>query len=538
MRNLFKTFLVGAFSVIAAGTLEMAAAQNFDAEPKFGRFELRAGFAADPFIVPVDSGGSDGSGHLPVGCDGYFNAEQPDVSLVYDAGSANLTFFVDGASDTALLVNDPNGNWFCADDSGGADGLQPAVTIENPSSGKYDVWISEHTSGVFHKVRLAITEIGPAWDAQVANSGGDLGDDSGEYARDGECDDPRFGGTLESHLGRDATDCRALAQSGGGGDALGDDSGEYARDGECDDPRFGGDLESHRGRDATDCRGLAQSSGGDALGDDSGEYALDGECDDPRFGGDFETHRGHDATDCREVAGGGQVARVPDSTTTAPRGTTLMGHGTGFFVSSRGHVVTNHHVINGCNRVVLRLLGEPPMEGEIITANEQVDLALLKTRATPAVWASLRGGRSVRQGDEVVVFGFPLTDLLSQGGNLTAGFVTALSGGPETEGGADNLSQIQISAQVAPGNSGGPLMDRSGNIVGVVVAVLSPQVVAERTGGALPQNMNFAVRSAMVRSFLETNNVDFNLAPFTDTLSVADVGERARKFTGKVECFQ
>lgn len=97
MRNLFKTFLVGAFSVIAAGTLEMAAAQNFDAEPKFGRFELRAGFAADPFIVPVDSGGSDGSGHLPVGCDGYFNAEQPDVSLVYDAGSANLTFFVDGA---------------------------------------------------------------------------------------------------------------------------------------------------------------------------------------------------------------------------------------------------------------------------------------------------------------------------------------------------------------------------------------------------------------------------------------------------------
>ncbi len=492
-RRLWVAGLLGAACCFAAAT-NSTQAQNTDAEPRYGLERLTAGFEPDPHTVPLKSGGETAVSGLPETCLGYINAGQPDVSVIYEnRPDLNLTFFVDGPSDTALLVNDPNGVWYCNDDAGGADGYQPSVTIQGPAEGKYDIWVAEQASGQYNDVRLMITEAdGPDWGPQVARDGDEFGDDAGEYAQDGECDDPRFGGELETHRGHDATDCRNAAGGGGDSNGLGDDAGEYARDGECDDPRFGGTLNSHRG---------------------------------------------HDATDCGNASGGGPVARA-DPERTAPLGTTLVSSGTGFFVTGRGHLLTNHHVIDGCNRVVIRVLGEPPMEAQIINANEEVDLALLKTNATPAVWATFRGGRSIRQGDEVVVFGFPLTTLLSQGGNLTAGLVTALSGGPQTIGGADDLRLIQVSAQVAPGNSGGPLMDRSGNIVGVVVSVLSAQVVAERTGGALPQNMNFAVRASMARSFLDTNNVDYDVENSDDHLSVADIGETARRFTGFIECYQ
>src|SRR5690606_20005350 len=91
----------------------------------------------------------------------------------------------------------------------------------------------------------------------------DFGDDSGNWANDGECDDPRFGGTLSSHLRADATDCRNAYEAGDvtytapaapGEIDFGTDAGSFANDGECDDPRFGGVLTSHELADATDCR--------------------------------------------------------------------------------------------------------------------------------------------------------------------------------------------------------------------------------------------------------------------------------------------
>jgi hypothetical protein len=152
----------------------------------------------------------------------------------------------------------------------------------------------------------------------------DFGDDSGNWANDGECDDPRFGGSLDSHRMADATDCREAYEADpsiySGGEApevtgdidFGDDSGSWANDGECDDPRFGGSLTSHEMADATDCReaydadpsiysggAMPEMTGDIDFGDDSGNWANDGECDDPRFGGTLDSHRMADATDCR-----------------------------------------------------------------------------------------------------------------------------------------------------------------------------------------------------------------------------------------------
>jgi protease YdgD len=159
----------------------------------------------------------------------------------------------------------------------------------------------------------------------------DFGDDSGAWANDGECDDPRFGGSLSSHEMADATDCRTAYEAGEvtytapsvsdstatpGEIDFGDDTGSWANDGECDDPRFGGGLDSHRLADATDCRAALEAGEvtylGDSsstmiddidFGDDSGTYANDGECDDPRFTGSgvgvaLADHLMADATDC------------------------------------------------------------------------------------------------------------------------------------------------------------------------------------------------------------------------------------------------
>ncbi len=182
----------------------------------------------------------------------------------------------------------------------------------------------------------------------------DFGDNSSEYAGDGECDDPRFQGRgmgpepLLSNMGKDATDCREayLAGSvslkdtnGGPGSApppadaaidFGDDSGEWAGDGECDDPRFQGRgvadelVEADLLKDATDCREAFEAGtvtinpdykGGNVAvidyGDDASKWARDGECDDPRFSGTgvagelVEEDRLHDATDCRAAVEAG-----------------------------------------------------------------------------------------------------------------------------------------------------------------------------------------------------------------------------------------
>lgn len=192
----------------------------------------------------------------------------------------------------------------------------------------------------------------------------DFGDDTSQWANDGECDDPRFAGSgaaaelEEADRGKDATDCRAAYEAGAvtlaegaevAGDPpvgptaeidFGDDSSEWSKDGECDDLRFTGtgmaaELEDvDVGRDATDCRTLfeagsitlAAADSGDAadssaidFGDDSSTWSKDGECDDPRFAGSAmateleDADIGRDATDCRTAYEAGTITLVGDS---------------------------------------------------------------------------------------------------------------------------------------------------------------------------------------------------------------------------------
>ncbi len=148
----------------------------------------------------------------------------------------------------------------------------------------------------------------------------------------------------------------------------------------------------------------------------------------------------------------------------------------------------------------------------------------------PAEAAKLRSGRSVRPGDDVVVVGFPLRQVLAPSAIVTTGTVSALSGlGNDT-------AKLQIAAPVQQGNSGGPLLDRHGLVVGVVQSKLNALRIAGATGD-LPQNVNFAINGATLQSFLEANGVAFRAAPPAGaTLSAADVGEQAARYTVAIEC--
>ena len=134
-----------------------------------------------------------------------------------------------------------------------------------------------------------------------------INDDSCEYANDGECNEFRFGGEGYCVEGSDRTDCALYGNTPERLQALldlvpsdlraqlGDDSCDFANDGECDDFNLGGTIYCTPGTDASDCRALALG------GEDSCRWANDGECDEPGIGTDNCT-TGTDVTDCREVA--------------------------------------------------------------------------------------------------------------------------------------------------------------------------------------------------------------------------------------------
>jgi S1-C subfamily serine protease len=201
--------------------------------------------------------------------------------------------------------------------------------------------------------------------------------------------------------------------------------------------------------------------------------------------------------------------------------------GTGFFVSTKGHILTNHHVVNECTTFKVTQAGLGNDKVRLVASDEKNDLAVLATDLKPDSVPSLR--TAVRMGESISVYGFPLAGLLASTGNFTTGTVTALAGL------GDDTRMIQISAPVQPGNSGGPLIDQYGNIVGVIVSKLNALRVAKATDD-LPQNINFAIKSVIAQSFLESNDILPSMTPSTAPLDAPQVAERAKAFTVRITC--
>src|SRR5437899_6577007 len=218
---------------------------------------------------------------------------------------------------------------------------------------------------------------------------------------------------------------------------------------------------------------------------------------------------------------------------TAPSGGALTkkGTGTAFIVSTEGHAVTNYHVVANCKEV--RVQGRSDLV-QLVTRDEVSDLALLKLPGETRAIATLSPKpAALRQGQDIVVLGFPLDSVLSSGGNLTPGVVSAITGL------GNNSNQIQITAPIQPGSSGSPVMNKKGQVVGVVSMKLSDAAMAKHTG-TLPQNVNFAISGQTLNAFLDAHKVPHKTgwSFLSWEKSLADLGDEARTWTTVVECWK
>lgn len=176
--------------------------------------------------------------------------------------------------------------------------------------------------------------------------------------------------------------------------------------------------------------------------------------------------------------------------------------GTGFLVSRDGHFLTNAHVVTDCTSISVGVFGPARLVG----VDQTNDLALLRVEARVDAAPIAFALRSPSIGEEIIALGFPLQSILENGLNMTRGDVSALAG----LGGDSRF--IQISAPVQQGNSGGPLLDRSGRLVGVVTSKLNATRIAQVTGD-IPQSVNFAIRSELAEVFLRRHGLRVELAP-------------------------
>jgi serine protease Do len=182
------------------------------------------------------------------------------------------------------------------------------------------------------------------------------------------------------------------------------------------------------------------------------------------------------------------------------RAAVQTGTGTAFMVAP-DQLVTNRHVVENCASVeVFTADGKRP--AQILVADASVDLALLRVPGLRGTPVKLRNSRSIRLGETVFVFGFPLSGSLTSGGNFTSGLVSGLRGLHDAPG------EVQITAPVQPGNSGGPLLDASGQVIGVVKAKLDAMKAAKAIGD-IPQNVNFAISAPTLADFLNRNRIGF-----------------------------
>ena len=169
--------------------------------------------------------------------------------------------------------------------------------------------------------------------------------------------------------------------------------------------------------------------------------------------------------------------------------------GSGFFVTEDGYLLTSYHVIEGANRITLKT-AQGVFPAKLVAADKANDVAMLKVIGA-FTGLSIAPSRGVKLGDSVFTIGFPNIDLQGFAPKLTKGEISSLTGAQ------DDPREFQVSVAIQPGNSGGPLADMNGNVVGIVEARLA-DVPTLKSTGSLPQNVNYAMKSSVLSVLLES----------------------------------
>jgi S1-C subfamily serine protease len=213
------------------------------------------------------------------------------------------------------------------------------------------------------------------------------------------------------------------------------------------------------------------------------------------------------------------------------KGPALVGTGSGFFVSSQ-HFVTNHHVVDGCKKILLARNGRAIGMGVPRYLDATNDLALLDAPVGSKSWAKINV-TNLEKGEEVWAFGYPLGGLLSQESKITDGIVSSVIGK------SNDNRLMQITNAIQPGNSGGPLLNSRASVIGVNTLTLNTVKTAALMGGALPQSLNFSIKVKIVEMMLLSQGVapTYSVRMDGSDLRGVAIAKAAEKFTAQVLCY-
>ncbi|MFS1701643.1 S1 family peptidase [Alteromonas sp. AMM-1] len=204
------------------------------------------------------------------------------------------------------------------------------------------------------------------------------------------------------------------------------------------------------------------------------------------------------------------------------------GSGTGFYIDKNGTLVTAAHVVSECILVEVKHKGQT-YAANIAKSSELLDLAVLTTDYQNPQSISIRDELEVTLGKPLFATGFPLSNLLSDYPSLTVGNVTSQGGLKGARG------SFQFSAPVQPGNSGGAVVDYSGQLLGVVSGSLNQRMMLN-SAGTTSQNVNFAIGTSLLAKFLTKGGFSFSTSEPAPNFEEAS--KLAVEYTNQVLCYK
>ena len=201
--------------------------------------------------------------------------------------------------------------------------------------------------------------------------------------------------------------------------------------------------------------------------------------------------------------------------------------GSGFFVTQDGYFVTNHHVVKNAKSILLLTTDGRRLEAKLVRSDVANDLVLLKVEGKYSA-LPVASSRIVKRGQSVATIGYPHADIQGVEPKVTEGIVSSLSGI------SNDPRMFQISVPIQSGNSGGPLVTKEGNVIGIVVSKLSVAAMLKETGD-VTQNVNYAVKSNYLIELLYDSGLERKLLPAKkSSKSLEDITAIVEKATALV----
>ena len=205
-----------------------------------------------------------------------------------------------------------------------------------------------------------------------------------------------------------------------------------------------------------------------------------------------------------------------------------IGSGSGFYINNKGYALTNNHVVDICKQMVAVVDGREILF-RVLNTDKTNDVAIIKTDQRSPNFIKINE-EGAKLGEDIIAVGYPLSGRLSDSVKITRGIVSALSG-------IDNNSgQIQIDAALQPGNSGGPVINENGELIGIASAGLNKLLMAKEAK-YIPENVNFAVSSSIVTNILKNKKVSYSTPSFfSGSFSNTELATLGDKVTLQLFC--